>query len=202
MLEQRVRRYRSGIKSAINNFWLRCPFTSSAPKYYCEILQTHHTLYKTLQKIQFPSNTIRYVRATTSGPATLPTATSSHPATNRRRSPATRHDAPAATSPATAADPSRGRQSWLDFRPIHQQAQTTSFRKPPTPAANGAAASSKPSCTATRATSDAGTAGAAGSYHTGGTRSEGVGTGKVAERAGFEAANLYIEWTEEGDVQR
>ena len=146
--------------------------------------------------------TIQYVKPATSGPAALSTATSSYPANNRRRSPATRHDAPAAASPAKATDPSRSRQGWPDIRPIHQQAQTASFRKPPTSAANGAAASSESSYTSTRATPDAGAAGATGSYHTGSTRSEGSGAGEMAERAGFKTEDLYIEWTEERDVQR
>ena len=194
--------YRSGIIGN-NIFWLRCPFARCALKEnYCNISENHNTLYRKLAIVGPLSTTVQHVRPTASGPAALPATTSSHAATTRLRSSATRHDAPAAASPATTADPSRSRQSWLDLRPIHQQAEATSFRKPPTPAGNGAAASSKPSCTTTRSTADAGAAGATGPNYTGGTGSEGVSAGEVVERAGSEAEDLYIEWAAEGYVQR
>ena len=151
-------------------------------------------------KLDFLSSTIRYVRTATSWAAALSPTISSYSATNCRRSPATRHDAPAAASPATAADPSRSGQSWSDLRSIHQQAQATSFREPPTSAANGATASPGSSWTTARTTSDAGAARAAGSYYPGGTGSEGVGAGKVAKKPRSEAKDLYIEWATEGYV--
>ena len=166
---------------------------------YCKILETTTQCKGRYEPVTL-SSTIQYVRHITSGPTALPATNSGHSATNRRRSPATRHDAPAAAGPAKAADPSGSRQSWLDLRAIYQQAQTTGFGKPPTPAANGAAASPESSCSTTRTTADAGTAGAASSYYTGSTGSEGAGAGKVAEKPRSEAEDLYHEWATEGYV--
>lgn len=167
----------------------------------CKILETT-TRCSRSYKLDFLSSINHYVRPTTSWAAALSSTVSSHSATNCRRSPATRHDSPTAAGPATAADPSRSRQSWSDLRSIHQQAQATSFRKSPTSAANGATASPDSSRTTARRTPDAGAARAASSYHTGGTGSEGVGAGKVAEKPRSEAKDLYIEWATEGYVQR
>lgn len=42
----------------------------------------------------------------------------------------------------------------------------------------------------------------AGPHNTGGTGSEGVSIGEMVEGPGFEDEDLYIEWAEEGHVQR
>lgn len=132
MLEQRVRLrgvfYRSGI-SGNNKILVALSFRKERLRVqkYCKTLENHNTLYKELPKPGSLSTALQNVWPTSSGPAALSATTSSHSATNRRRSPATRHDAPAVASPATPANPGRGRQSWHDFRPIYKQAQTTSF---------------------------------------------------------------------------
>lgn len=107
MLEQRVQLWFGHIGDKL--FLVALSFRLK----YCKILDT--TIHTRTYKPDCLSSTIQYVRPTASRPATVPATNGSHPTTNCRRSPAARHDASAAAGPATAADPSGGRQSRLDL---------------------------------------------------------------------------------------